>query len=136
MADVHDLVIAPQACPLSGSVPLPADPRIAELVLLCAALAEGESEIRWLSQGTDVETMANALRSLGVAIEADERRARVRGGGFLGLAPPPGAITCGHATSVIAALAGVLVAQPFETVLSGDEKLNSTDLTSLASALR
>jgi len=73
MALVHDLVVLPQTRPLVGSVPLPSDPRIAELALMCAAIAEGDSEIRWLSQSKDVATMANALRSLGVSIESNER---------------------------------------------------------------
>ena len=43
MAVVHDLVVAPQARPLSGSVPVvSSDPRIAELASICAALAEEE----------------------------------------------------------------------------------------------
>jgi 3-phosphoshikimate 1-carboxyvinyltransferase len=136
MAVVHDLVVVPQARPLSGSVPLPSDPRIAELALLCAALAEGESEIRWIAPGRDIETMVGALRSLGVAIDMEARGARVRGVGLSGLSAPRGAIDCGSSASVMAALAGVLVARPFETVLSGDETFGAIDLADLAGALR
>ena len=136
MAVVHDLVVAPQARPLSGSVPVLSDPRIAELALLCAALAEGESEIRWLSAGRDIETMMAALRSLGVTIEGDARKARVRGVGLSGLVPARDAIDCGSSMSVMASLAGVLVSRPFETVLSGDPSLLATDLAGLSAALR
>ena len=103
---------------------------------LCAALAEGESEIRWLSAGRDIETMMAALRSLGVTIEGDARKARVRGVGLSGLVPARDAIDCGFSTSVMASLAGVLVSRPFETVLSGDPSLLATDLAGLAGALR
>jgi 3-phosphoshikimate 1-carboxyvinyltransferase len=135
MAVVHDLIVAPQARPLAGSVPVPSDPRIAELVLLCAALAEGGSEIRWLSQGRDVETMARGLCALGVGIEANERGARVRGVGLDGLVPAAAPIDCGPSSSVMAELAGVLVARPFETVLDGGGGEGAA-LAALAGALR
>jgi 3-phosphoshikimate 1-carboxyvinyltransferase len=45
-------------------------------------------------------------------------------------------IACGSSASVIAALAGVLVARPFETTLAGEEGLRTIDVTALASALR
>jgi 3-phosphoshikimate 1-carboxyvinyltransferase len=136
MAAVHDLIVAPQARPLEGSVPIPSDPRIAELAILCAALAEGKSEIRWLSQGRDVETMIGALRSLGVDIEADERRARVGGVGLSGLVPADAAIDCGGAPSVLAALSGVLAASPFATMLDSRDVPRGLDLAELAGALR
>jgi 3-phosphoshikimate 1-carboxyvinyltransferase len=134
MTVAHDLIVAPQARPLTGSIPSPSDPRIAQLALLCAALAEGDSEIRWLSQGKDVETMARALRSLGVRIDADERSARVRGVGLAGFAPAAGAIDCERSWSVLAELAGVLVSRPFATVL--DVRGEGVDLAGLAGALR
>ena len=50
----------------AGSVRLPGSKSISNRVLLLAALAEGETEIRDLLSSDDVERMLEALQALGV----------------------------------------------------------------------
>lgn len=134
---IHDLVIAPQARPLLGSVPAPADEDIAQLFLLSAALAEGTSEIRRLSRGSEVSPTINALRALGVMVEDHgETTVRVRGASLRGLAAPDRTIDCGSSVRLVHRLAGILVAQPFQTVLAGDAALMPTGVALTAAALR
>src|SRR6266566_4002923 len=86
MAVVHDLVVAPPARPLTGSVPAPPDDAIGTLALLCAAMAEGKSEVGRVHEGADAAATMRALAALGVAIDLDARKmATVRGVGLVGL---------------------------------------------------
>ena len=63
MAVVHDLVVEPQRKPLLGSVPVPSDESVATLALVIAALAEGTSEVRRLSFGTNVTPTRGEMAS-------------------------------------------------------------------------
>ena len=67
----------------AGSVRLPGSKSISNRVLLLAALAEGETDIRDLLMSDDVERMLEALRALGVAWAraGDSLNYRVRGVG-------------------------------------------------------
>ena len=67
----------------AGSVRLPGSKSISNRVLLLAALAEGETDIRDLLMSDDVERMLEALRALGVdwRREGDSLDYRVRGVG-------------------------------------------------------
>ena len=53
----------------AGTVRLPGSKSISNRVLLLAALAEGETEIRDLLLSDDVERMLDALQTLGVCWE-------------------------------------------------------------------
>ena len=136
MGIVHDLVIQPQTRPLSGSVPVPPDPHIAELALLTAALSEGTCELRKLGKTERIAGAMRALARLGVTIEHEGGDlARVHGASLLGLAPPNSPLLIGS-PSTLRLLAGILVAYPFQTVLVGEGALASDHLASLVSPLR
>ena len=137
MAIVHDLIIEPQKGPLLGSVPVPGDDGIAGLALLAAALADGTSEIRSLSAGSDSGVMIEALRALGVSVEMEAKgTARVKGVGLLGLMAAKEPLDCGGSVRTMCRLAAVLAGHPFESVLRGDAMLLGTSVAGLARALR
>ena len=58
----------PQLISASGTVRLPGSKSISNRVLLLAALAEGETEVRDLLASDDTERMLDALRALGVGV--------------------------------------------------------------------
>ena len=60
----------PQLLSAAGSVRLPGSKSISNRVLLLAALAEGETEVRDLLASDDTERMLDALRALGVGVSA------------------------------------------------------------------
>lgn len=133
----HDLVVMPQARPLSGSVPAPPDEDLSHLALLVAALADGVSELRRLSKGAHVAALVDALRRLGVTIEmAPENDATlVHGRRLRGFADPEGPVACGGSLATLHRLAAVLAAHPFRTVLTSDATRPS-GMKQIAAALR
>ena len=64
----HEFLDLPQLISASGSVRLPGSKSISNRVLLLAALAEGETEVRDLLASDDTAHMLDALRKLGVGV--------------------------------------------------------------------
>jgi 3-phosphoshikimate 1-carboxyvinyltransferase len=58
----------PQLLSAAGTVRLPGSKSISNRVLLLAALAEGETEVRDLLASDDTERMLDALKTLGVGV--------------------------------------------------------------------
>ncbi|MBS1162034.1 MAG: 3-phosphoshikimate 1-carboxyvinyltransferase [Proteobacteria bacterium] len=64
----HEFLDLPQLISAAGTVRLPGSKSISNRVLLLAALADGETEVRDLLASDDTERMLNALKTLGVGV--------------------------------------------------------------------
>jgi 3-phosphoshikimate 1-carboxyvinyltransferase len=93
-----------------------------------AALAAGRTRIENFASSADCASTLEVLRGLGVGIERDGGVVTVEGAGGDGGAPsfraPAAPLDCGNSGTTMRLLAGVLAAQPFESVLVGDESLS------------
>jgi 3-phosphoshikimate 1-carboxyvinyltransferase len=67
--------------PLDAVVDVPGSKSIANRALVCAALADGDSELLGIPAGDDTRAMTNCLAGLGVPLSADRNRALVGGTG-------------------------------------------------------
>ncbi len=72
------LTVAPIAA-ARGSVRLPGSKSISNRVLLLAALAQGTTELTGLLDADDTRVMIDALRALGIAVDAGDGVVRVNG---------------------------------------------------------
>lgn len=66
----HEFLDLPQLLSAAGAVRLPGSKSISNRVLLLAALADGETEVRDLLASDDTERMLEALKLLGVKVES------------------------------------------------------------------
>jgi 3-phosphoshikimate 1-carboxyvinyltransferase len=105
---------------LEGAVKVPGDKSISHRALMLGAIASGESTVRGLSTGADVESTASCLRALGVQVDDGV----VHGRGMRGLRAAPAPLDCGNSGTTMRLLAGLLAAQEFECELAGDESLS------------
>ncbi len=122
-----------------GEIRLPGSKSISNRVLLLAALAEGETEVRDLLVSDDTERMLDALRTLGVelhALDADDRTAwRVRGCG--GAFPVKEAdLFLGNAGTAFRPLTAALAFCGGHYRLSGVARMHERPIGDLADALR
>jgi 3-phosphoshikimate 1-carboxyvinyltransferase len=132
-----DFVVQGATRPLTGSVPVPSDKSIAHRALLLSALAEGASELRRFSYGGDNVSTMGLLRALGVAIDDDgQGTLRVHGVGLMGLTAPREPLDCGNSGTTMRLAAGILVAQPFASILTGDSSLSGRPMARIATPLR
>ncbi|HVJ38264.1 MAG TPA: 3-phosphoshikimate 1-carboxyvinyltransferase [Stenotrophomonas sp.] len=117
--------IASQGRPLQGTLAIPGDKSVSHRAVMFAALADGVSRIDGFLEGEDTRSTAAIFSQLGVRIETPSASQRiVHGVGVDGLRPPAAALDCGNAGTGMRLLAGLLSAQPFDSVLVGDESLS------------
>lgn len=117
--------IARPGAPLRGRLRVPGDKSVSHRAIMLGALAEGVTRVRGFLEGEDTRATARVFERLGVRIETPDASERiVRGVGLRGLRPPAAPLDCGNAGTGMRLLAGVLAAQPFDSVLIGDASLS------------
>jgi 3-phosphoshikimate 1-carboxyvinyltransferase len=109
---------------LIGRCHVPGDKSISHRAALIAALANGTSYISNFSGSQDCAATLSCLAALGVSLEQQGNRIKVEGKGMSSLRSPAGALNCGNSGTTMRLLAGILAAQEFSSVLTGDDSLN------------
>lgn len=123
-ADRLDWIAHPGTA-LHGECRVPGDKSVSHRAVMLGALAEGVTRIEGFLEGEDTRATAAAFHAMGVKVDAPAAGVRmVHGVGLHGLSPPSGPIDCGNAGTGMRLLAGVLAAQAFDSVLTGDESLS------------
>lgn len=100
----------------------PGDKSISHRALILSSIADGESRIRNISTGDDVKRTADAMRLMGVEI-TEGNEIIVRGKGIRGLSEPLNVIDAGNSGTTARLLSGLLSAQNFFSVITGDDSL-------------
>ncbi len=119
-----DSKIISRAKPLKGEVTVAADKSISHRAVIFSALAQGESVISNLLEAEDIQSTCRCMKNLGVDIQVRNSTLLIKGGGLQGLKEPDRVLDCGNSGTTIRLLTGVLSAQPFFSVLTGDYSLN------------
>ncbi len=133
-----DLIfIAKPVKKLSGQLQVPGDKSISHRSIIFGSLAEGVTTVDGFLEGEDALATLQAFRDMGVAIEGpDEGRVVIHGVGMRGLKAPSGAVYLGNSGTSMRLLAGLLSAQPFNSVLTGDTSLSKRPMNRVAKPLR
>ena len=119
---------------LRGEVAVPGDKSISHRAVMLASMARGKSEIRnWLAAG-DTEATLGAMRALGAAITRHDANTLTVDGGDLREASQP--LNLMNAGTGIRLLAGIMVGQPFPSVLDGSEQLRRRPMRRITTPLQ
>lgn len=129
------LTITP-AGPLRGTISVPGDKSITHRAIILSALAEGESTIASYCRGEDCLHTMRAFQAMGIQIEEQPDRLRVRGKGLWGLTEPEQPLDCGNSGTGIRLLTGLLAGQDFFTVLTGDDSIRRRPMGRVVKPLR
>lgn len=134
----NDLVfLASPGGKVNGTIRVPGDKSISHRAIMLGSLAQGVTEIEGFLEGEDALATIQAFRDMGVVIEGPEKgRVVVHGVGLHGLQAPPGPIYVGNSGTTMRLLAGILAAQSFDSVLSGDASLSKRPMNRIAKPLR
>ena len=117
--------IASRGSALRGDPAIPGDKSVSHRAVMLAALADGVSRVDGFLEGADTRATAAIFARMGVRVEAPSASRRiVHGAGIDGLRAPDGVLDCGNAGTGMRLLAGLLAAQPFDSVLAGDGSLS------------
>ena len=125
------------AARIRGAIEPPPDKSISHRAAIFNALAAGEARIENFLRGADPLATLRCLRALGVDWRWDGEDALVvRGRGPGGLQEPEDVLDCRNSGTTIRLLTGLLAAQPFISVLTGDASLRRRPMARVIEPLR
>lgn len=110
---------------LQGRIVCPGDKSISHRSAILSAMATGTSELQHFLDSADCLATLTVLKQLGVTIVGPDANntVRITGVGLKGLQKSDRVLDCGNSGTALRLLLGVLAAQPFESVLTGDVSL-------------
>lgn len=108
---------------LHGEITVPGDKSISHRAIMFGSLAKGNTEVTHFLQGADCLSTISCFQKLGVEIENMPDRIIIKGRGLHGLKMPDSVLDAGNSGTTTRLISGILAAQPFETVLTGDESI-------------
>jgi len=136
LAPVIDYKVSPGGC-IKGTVLVPGDKSISHRAIILGSIASGTTNISGFLEGEDSIATLQAFRDMGVPITGPtEGCVEIHGVGLHGLKPPPRPLNLGNSGTSMRLLSGLLSAQAFDVVLTGDESLSKRPMGRVVSPLR
>ncbi len=120
---------------LKGELKLPGDKSISHRSVMFASMADGVSVIHNCSNSEDVNSTINCFRKLGCKFEKQNDGIKVTGKGFKGFNKPDGELYAGNSGTTTRLISGILSAQDFESVITGDESLSKRPMRRIVEPL-
>lgn len=122
---------------LGGTLKVAGDKSISHRALMLNSIAQGRAVITGLSQGEDVLSTMRCLQELGVNIGPGNSPGTVEVlGAGQGLREPSDILDAGNSGTSMRLLSGLLAAQPFVSVLTGDGSLRSRPMGRVVQPLK
>jgi len=108
---------------IRGSVRTAGDKSVSHRYAMLAGIAEGTSEFENFSSSADCASTLACMEAMGARVRREGNHVEVDGTGGV-LAAPAGELDCGNSGSTMRMLSGVVAAQPFTSVMTGDASLS------------
>ncbi len=108
---------------LKGEVYIPGDKSISHRAVMLGALALGKTEIHNFLQGADCLSTIECFKAMGISIKNTGSTVFVNGNGLHGLTAPKQILDVGNSGTTTRLISGILSAQPFKSILNGDESI-------------
>lgn len=121
---------------ICGELKLRGDKSISHRAVMFAAMAGGVSFIRNCSDSEDVRSTISCFEKLGCTFETNEEFIKVSGRGFKGFSKPDGVLYAGNSGTTARLISGILCAQNFESLITGDESLSKRPMKRIVEPLR
>ncbi len=122
---------------LGGTLSVPGDKSISHRSLILNAIARGNALVTGLSGGEDVCSTRACLEAMGVNIQPGDAPGAVTVHGTdHGLKEPADILNAGNSGTSMRLLSGLLAAQPFMSVLTGDASLRARPMGRVVQPLK
>ena len=109
---------------IEGSLKVPGDKSISHRAVILGSIARGITEIHNISPCEDCSCTISAIKKMGIEFSSSEKGTIIiKGKGLEGLSEPKEILDLGNSGTSMRLLSGVLSAQPFFSVLTGDQYL-------------
>lgn len=121
--------------PLRGRFSPPGDKSITHRAYLMGLLADGESTVEGPNPGADCEATLSCCARVGARVARTPEAVRI-GGSRPRITEPESVLECGNSGTTLRLMSGILAAQPWLAVLSGDASLNRRPVARVIEPLR
>lgn len=119
----------------SGTVQIPPDKSITHRAVLLSSLAQGTSVVTNPLEAEDCLSTLSCIEALGCGVQKKKGNWTIEGRGLWGYKPPSASLDCGNSGTTMRLLSGILAAQDFESVLTGDASLSKRPMDRIAAPL-
>ena len=121
---------------LNGEIVVPGDKSISHRAVILSMLSEGQTVIENYLSSEDIYRTVEISRILGADIYLKNEIMEIHGIGLEGLIDPKKVLNFGNSGTSIRLFMGILAAQKFESVLTGDKSLRKRPMERVAEPLR
>ncbi|AWL30484.1 bifunctional prephenate dehydrogenase/3-phosphoshikimate 1-carboxyvinyltransferase [Acinetobacter defluvii] len=133
----QQFTILPGEKTFKGKFTVPGDKSVSHRSIMFGAIAEGTTHVTGFLEGEDALATLQAFRDMGVSIEGPKNgEVTIHGVGINGLKAPKTALYMGNSGTSMRLLSGMLAAQQFDSVMTGDASLSKRPMERIAKPLR
>jgi 3-phosphoshikimate 1-carboxyvinyltransferase len=120
---------------VNGELKLPGDKSISHRSVMFSSMAKGTSKIYNLSDGEDVKSTQNCFKKLGAEVINCGDHIEIIGRGYKGFKKPEVNLDAGNSGTTTRLISGILIAQNFETIITGDASLSKRPMKRIITPL-
>tara|TARA_Y100001970_G_scaffold40726_1_gene50204 strand:- start:3793 stop:5091 length:1299 start_codon:yes stop_codon:yes gene_type:complete len=120
---------------INGLIKIPGDKSISHRSIMIPSISNGVCEISNILKSDDVLRTINAFKEMGVEIIEENKKIIINGKGLESLKKPNKELYLGNSGTSARLLTGLLAAQKFDSVLTGDKSLSSRPMKRITTPL-
>ena len=133
----QQFTILPGEKTFKGKFTVPGDKSVSHRSIMFGAIAEGTTHVTGFLEGEDALATLLVFCFIGVSIEGPKNgEVTIHGVGMNGLKAPKTALYMGNSGTSMRLLSGMLSAQAFDSVMTGDASLSKRPMERIAKPLR
>lgn len=131
-----DFILKEKTRTFAGEITPPGDKSISHRAVILGSLARGKTRATGFLASRDTLATANAFRSMGIEVEAGAGGVEIAGRGLFGLREPRRTIDAENSGTTARLLTGILSAQSFRSIITGDDSLRRRPMSRVTVPLR
>ena len=120
---------------IKGRLRVPGDKSISHRAVMFGAISKGITNIKGFLTGADCISTISIFKKMGIDIEIQNTAVTVKGKGLYGLSNPPEILDCGNSGTTTRLVSGILSAQNFTSVLTGDKSIQKRPMNRITAPL-
>ena len=120
---------------IKGRLRVPGDKSISHRAVMFGSISKGITRITGFLNGADCISTVSIFRKMGIYIEMNGTSVIVKGNGLHGLKRPDDILDCGNSGTTTRLVSGILSAQNFTSVLTGDKSIQKRPMNRIITPL-
>jgi len=129
-------LLARKSSSIAGTVSVPGDKSISHRAVILSMISQKRTKIYNYLDSSDTNRTIKVAMNLGIECKQNDEYVEIMGNGLLGLKPPNKELFFGNSGTSIRLFMGILSAQKFPSILTGDSSLSSRPMERVAIPLR